>query len=79
VFAKNGVTTFAALAALDADGITAMQGVRRSMAKPASWPQGCARRGRSEFQKLTWHRSKESHGRQAVRATGATPSRNDWA
>lgn len=59
VFVKNGVTTFAALAALDADGITAMlkaSGGRFGMAKPASWPQQAALAAAGkwdEFQKLT--------------------------
>jgi large subunit ribosomal protein L21 len=45
VLAKNGVTTFAALAALQPEAITEMlkvSGGRFGMAKPATWPQQAA-------------------------------------
>lgn len=59
VLAKNGVKTFAALAALAPDAITAMlkaSGGRFRMAKPESWPQQAALAAAGkwdEFKKLT--------------------------
>lgn len=59
VLRKNGISTFAALAALDADKISGMlkaSGGRFGMAKPESWPQQAALAAAGkwdEFKKLT--------------------------
>jgi len=59
VLVKNGITTFAALAALQAEAITEMlsaSGGRFGMAKPATWPQQAALAAAGkweEFEQLT--------------------------
>jgi large subunit ribosomal protein L21 len=59
VLVKNGITTFAALAALEPEAITEMlkaSGGRFGMAKPATWPQQAALAAAGkwdEFEQLT--------------------------
>lgn len=59
VLVKNGITTFSALAALEAEAITEMlkaSGGRFGMAKPATWPQQAALAAAGkwdEFEQLT--------------------------
>jgi large subunit ribosomal protein L21 len=59
VLVKNGVTTFAALAAMEPEAITEMlkaSGGRFGMAKPATWPQQAALAAAGkwdEFEQLT--------------------------